>query len=283
MRRRPRHGTRPAPSRTRPAAPVDRMAALVAEVVAPVARMVAPVGRAVALIALGALTALAGCGLGGGPREVQPDGSEVPGIVGRDCHYANPPDATPPLSRLIRAGTRGNIALWGRGMGPADSVEISVRYADDGRLQWVEAIRSTVPRERAEALEDLVLRALDEAGPEDWGVRLRVVAGDVADVLPSVICPPRARRGSVISPGITDRRTFQEFSRVRGRRIPVRVTLDERGSILSVELVRRTGSDAVNQYIIDFIWGSTFYPKLHDGIGAVSTLEIDITFPRRQM
>ncbi|MFO7895237.1 MAG: hypothetical protein R6U63_16105 [Longimicrobiales bacterium] len=231
-----------------------------------------------ALVLLAGTLTLAACGAGA--RDVRPRSSAVPGIAGRSCKYVSPPDATPRLTELARLGTRGNIALWGRGLGPGDSVQISVRYAGDGRLLWVEAIRSTLPPERLEPLERLLLEAMTDSIRADWGVRLWVVDGEVTEVAPSVICPPRPRRGSAMIPRVTDERTLQWLVRLSGRRFPVEVSIDERGNVVSVRLVRPPGSYAAKQYILEYVWRTSFEPKLHDGIGVPSVLETQIQFPR---
>lgn len=224
------------------------------------------------------LAVFAACGLGGSRG---PSPREVPNTVGRDCRFANDPDATPDLNGLARVGTRGNVSLWGRQMTAADTVELSVRYADDGKLLWVEAIRTTVPRGRLEPLEDLLFEALNEQGRPDWGVRILVIGGEISHVLPSVICPPMLRSRSGMPPRISDPRAYVEYLRVRGRRFPVLIGIDERGNILSVDLIRRTGSDVMDQYLLDFVWRSSFHPKLHDGIPIPSTFETNVEFPRR--
>ena len=231
-------------------------------------------GRA-ALLALGAAL---GCGGGSGPSIPSPQVGVVPGMVSRDCRYTHTPGGSPPLNQLARAGLRGNIALWGRDMAAGDTVELSVRYTGDGRLLWVEAIRSTVGPERIPALEELVLEALDDVARPDWGVRIFVVGGDVVGLAPSVICAPEARLGSTLRPSLG---ALRDFWLVEGRRFPVRIDLDERGNVIGVRLVRRTHSRAVDQYIMDYVWQSSFYPKLHDGIGLPSTLTVNIEFPRR--
>lgn len=236
-----------------------------------------PVAAGLAL--LGVLTALAAC-TGTEPGTVPAPRAVVPGTVGRTCHFVHPPGSSPPFTQLARLGTRGNIALWSRGLGPADSVELSVRYADDGRLLWVQAIRSNVTPERLEPLQGLLLEAMTDSIRPDWGVRLWVVDGEVTEVAPSVICPPRPRRGSAIVPRVVDERTLQGLIRLSGRRFPVEVGIDERGNVISVRLVRPTGSYAADQYILEYVWRTSFEPKLHDGIGVSSVLETEIRFPR---
>ena len=223
--------------------------------------------------------ALSGCSHVDGTSRVRPEPGELPGIAGRDCRLAHPLGSSPSLNELARAGTRGNIALWGRGMIEADTVELSVRYADDAQLFWVETMRSTVPQDRTLALETLVFDALDAREQPDWGVRLLIVGGSVERVLPSVICEPEPRAAGSIQPNIE---AIREYYRVEGYRVPVRIELDERGNVLDVRLLRRTYSRAIDQYLRSYIWDTSFEPKLHDGIGLPSTLELNIEFPRRR-
>ena len=205
----------------------------------------------------------------------QPD--EVRGVHGRSCRFVHAPDRPPPLSSIARVGIRGNIALWGLEMTELDTVEVSVRYGEDGRLLWAESIRATVAEDRAAALEELVFGALEETSRPDWGVRILVVGGDIAALAPSVICEPEPRTGGTFRPNIE---AVRHFYLVEGRRYPVEVSLDERGNVVGVRLVRETPSRAVDQYIRDYVRGSSFEPKLHDGIGVPSTLRTYIEFPR---
>lgn len=229
-----------------------------------------------------ALLALPGCGAGGAAGDPAPAWTAVDGLVGRSCRYVSDPDDMPPFGDVVRIGTRGNIALWGRSMGPADTVQLSIRYADDGRLLWVETIGSTMAPDRAAALEQLVFDALDESYREDWGLRVTVAGGDVSEVAPSVICEPEQASGAGVWANIpTNREALRDFYLVRGRRIPVRVTLDERGRLVDARLVQSTYSRWVDQYVIDFVRNLTFEPKLHDGIGVATTFELQLRFPRR--
>ncbi len=225
--------------------------------------------------------ALAACSPGQEPHRVPAPQTVVPGTAGRECYYVNESDATPAFSHLARPAARGNVALWGRGLGPADSAELSIRWAEDGRLLWAETIRSTLPPERLAPLEAVLLAAVRDTAPPDWGVRVRVVGGDVAGTAPSVICPasPRQFGGHMVVS--LDDRTLAGLVRLRGRRFPVAIRIDERGNVLDVKLLRRSGISSVDQYLLEYVWRSSFSPKLHDGIGIVSTLEIDLTIPRR--
>lgn len=234
-----------------------------------------------ALVHVLALGLLAACGPPSDFRGVPAPQQAVPGTAGRECYYANAPDATPSFTRLTRPGTLGNVALWGRGLDPSDSVELSVRWADDGKLLWVEVIRSTLPLETVEPLASLLLESMVDSARADWGVRVWMAGGDIAATAPSVICPPRPREFSTRIPRVTDQRTLQGLIRLRGRRFPLEIRIDEYGSPMGVKLVRPTGSYAVDQYILEYAWRTSFWPKLHDGIAIPSTLMIEIEIPRR--
>ena len=235
---------------------------------------------AVSVVALSACAGTRG-GAGDGDAGV-PARLAVDGLDGRRCEYVMEPGAAPPFERLARVGARGDIALWGRDMGPADTVDLSIRYDDEGQLEWVRATASTIPAERTVALERLVLQSLDESGSADWGVRVSVVAGRVAGTAPSVICPPRrAAASSLITPPPVTRRELQELYRVRGWRFIARVSLDEKGRVMDVRLDRTTGLSSVDQYIMDLVRGSRFEPKLHDGFGVATLYEFPLRFRRR--
>lgn len=218
-----------------------------------------------------------------GPRVVRSARSALPGLVGRRCHFASPRDAMPDFYELARAGTRGNVALWGYALAPTDSIEVSVRYGEDGQLVWVRAIRSTLPDHRTAPLEGLLLQALNERGPADWGVRLQVVGGDVVGVEPSVICPPELRTGirSPVPLPLTAR-GFRALEQARGRRFRVLISIDEQGRVLGVRLPMPSGDDVVNQFLVDWVHASQFRPKLHDGVGLPTTFEETLYIPRRR-
>ena len=230
------------------------------------------------IVALVALITGAACATRGPEETVRPEPGEVPGMLGRSCRLSHPRAATPSLTELTRLGFRGSVALWGREMEPADTVQLSVRYAEDGQLLWVQTMRSTVPPERAAALERLFRESLDTREQADWGVRILVAAGDIAGIEPSVICDAEGQSNRVVRPS---REALQYFHLVRGHRFPVRIALDDRGNILDVQLLRRTNIRPIDQYILDYVWNSSFRPKLHDGIGVASTLETTIEFSSR--
>ncbi|MFW5947605.1 MAG: energy transducer TonB family protein [Gemmatimonadota bacterium] len=236
------------------------------------------VRRTLTLLAT-ALLSGAACAGSGGPESPS---AAVEGAAGRRCHYVSDPDDPLSLRDVARTGVRGNISLWGRDMQASDSVEVSVRYGIDGRLDWVRAIRANVAPERARGLAQLLLENVDDRGAEDWGVRILVVGGDVAGVAPSVACEPeQTGGGGVWANAPTTPESARAFHLLRGRQVPVVISLDERGRILDVRLTQGTYNRWVEQFIIDYIRSTSFEPKLHDGVGVPATFRMTIRFPRR--
>jgi hypothetical protein len=237
----------------------------------------------VAVMALLLPAALVACtAKGGGPyADLEGARQAVGGLVGRTCHYVGEPVVPSSLDRLTRPGTRGSILLWGRDLAPSDTLDVSVRYGDHGRLVWVRAIRSEVPRHRVAELERLLFNSLIEDGPADWGVRIRLVGGSVDAVLPSVVCPPEQglRLTQTMGP-VGTRAEFNEAWRARARHMEVEVGLDEAGGILEVRLPRSSGSRLLDQYVVDDARMYRYYPKLHDGIGVPSVLHVRTRFSR---
>lgn len=233
------------------------------------------------------LPALVACGARDAPapeRDVALARTEIPGLIGRRCDYVSDHDEIPPFSRLARIGTRGNIALWGVHAQPADSVVLSIRYDEEGRLAWVRGIASTDTTEAVASLERLVLESMNERGPADWGVRLSVVGGAYAALEPSIICPAQIRRtgGRTAIAMPTSERGFRALLRARGRRFSVEISIDERGRIVNVRLPRPSGEGEVDQFLLDWVHATRYHPKLHDGVGVPTTFEQTIYIPRRR-
>jgi TonB family protein len=183
---------------------------------------------------------------------------------------------------MTRPGTRGALVFWGRDASPADSVELSIRYDSEGRLSWARSIRSTMAVDRVAELERLVGAGLEERGPADWGMRVRVVGGEVDAILPAVVCPPEqgARLAPALAPVGTSREVV-EANQARGRQIEVVVWLDEQGRVTDVRLLRSSGSRLLDQYAVDLARSYRYHPRLHDGIGVPSSMPLRLNVPRR--
>lgn len=232
-------------------------------------------------------TCLSACGGKPGPEPVRTE------AVGRDattpmserrCRLASSADELPHFNSLVRIGTRGDVSLWGIDLPATDTVLVSVRYDDDGRLDWVQVIETSLRPERVTSLERLLLASLNERGPSDWGVRLRLVGGDVADLEPSVICQPEARAGlrRPVVPMVTSGRDVRALERARGIRYPVQIFLDSQGRITGVRLPRPSGHSVVDEFLTDWALSTSFRPKLHDGIPMPAMVEQTLYIPHRR-
>jgi TonB family protein len=214
--------------------------------------------------------------------ELEPARHAVDGLLGRRCHYIAEPRVPTNLDAMTRPGTRGALLFWGRDSAPGDTVELSVRYGSDGRLSWARSIRSTMAPDRAAELERLVGSGLEEHGPVNWGMRVRVVGGEVDAILPAVVCPPErgSRIGAAVAPVGTSREVA-EANQARGRQLEVIVRLDEQGRVTDVRLLRGSGSRLLDQYAVDLARSYRYHPQLHDGIGVPSSLPLRLNVPRR--
>lgn len=208
----------------------------------------------------------------------------ITGVAGRRCQLASSPDELPDFHSLARIGTRGDISLWGVDLPATDTVLVSVRYDDDGRLEWVQVIKASLTPDRVTGLERMLMASLNESGPRDWGVRLRLVGGDVVDLEPSVICPPEVRAGMrrPVVPMVTSGRDIRALEQARGVRYPIHIFVDASGRITGVHLPRPSGDSVVDQFLTDWAMSTSFRPKLHDGIAMPAVVEQNIYIPRRR-
>lgn len=239
--------------------------------------------RSTLVLVLVLAAGVSGCGIRGETMQTEARNA-VPGLAGRSCEFVGEPAVIPPFASLARLGTRGNIALWGLDAAASDSVVVSVRYGEDGRLAWVRSIGSSLPLDRVASLERLLLESLNERGPAGWGVRLRIIGGDFAGMEPSVVCPVEPRRGGSGLPVFlpSSQHGLRALQQVRGRSFPVEIAIDDQGRIMDVRLVRPSGSSVVDQFLVDWIYSVQFQPKLHDGIPLADTIERTLYIPRRR-
>lgn len=240
---------------------------------------------AVAMVLATGLSACSGKAAGPTPVRTEAVGREaITAMSGRRCQMASSPESVPTFSSLARIGTRGNVSLWGYDLAPTDTVLVSVRYDDDGRLDWVQVIEASLTADRVTGLERLLMTSLNERGPPDWGVRLRLIGGDVADLQPSVICPPEVRAGlrRPVVPMVTSARDARALERARGIRYPIQIFIDSDGRITNVRLPRPSGDMVVDQFLTDWALSTSFRPKLHDGIAMPAVVEHNIYIPQRR-
>lgn len=240
-----------------------------------------------ALSAMVLVTGLSACSGKAGPAHVRTEAvgrDALTEVAGRRCQLASSDDQSPDLDTLARIGTRGNVSLWGHDLSAADTTLVSVRYDEEGRLEWVQVIETSLTADRVAGLERLLMAALNEQGPRDWGVRLRLAGGDVLAVEPSVICPPAIQAGlrRRVVPMVTSGRDVRALERARGIRYPVQIFIDSDGRITNVRLPRPSGDSVVDQFLTDWALSTSFRPKLHDGIPMPTMIEQSLYIPRRR-
>lgn len=169
-------------------------------------------------------------------------------------------------------------------MEASDSATFSVRYDEAGRLAWVRAIQSSLAPDRVAPIERVLLESLNERGPHDWGVRVRVVGGDVVGMEPSIVCPAEPRTGmpdrNVVP--ISTLREYQWLSRVRGRYYRMQITINEDGRPIEIRMERSTGERTLDHYLMEWIHQIDFHPKLHDGMRLASTFTKTVYVPRHR-
>lgn len=233
------------------------------------------------------LLGLAGCaGRSGGedgaslPLELGRPTSADRGLLNPQCGPVEDPASMPPLGDLVRPGTRGNLSLATADFEAADSVTLSVRYDDQGRLAWVRPIASSVGPERTASIESVLFDNVVRDGPGNWGFRLKV-SEDRAEVLPSIVCPARVRQGvrrPVYPPRTVSARAAVD--RLAGLPVELVIAIDERGRVIRAALPRSTGDRGLDQYLVESVMEIDFFPRTHDGVAIPTTIRRSIRVPR---
>jgi TonB family protein len=194
--------------------------------------------------------------------------------AGRRCTLLTSPAIPGSIDAATRPGTRWAIARWAEGATAADSLDLSVRYGGEGRLDWVLAVRGNVPVQRAQELERIVLAALSDEGPPDWGFRIRLV-GQEASVHPSVVCPPARRpvSGRRPPPAGTDVE-LAEARAALNRPIELEVSLNGAGDVVDVRVTRSSGSRLMDGEAVDRALWIRYLPRMHDEVGVPAVLPV---------
>jgi TonB family protein len=231
-----------------------------------------------------ALLGLGGVAACGGPRptdDLVPARAAIDGLSHRRCGYLDREPLPRTLDELTRPGTRGALLLRAGGASPTDSVELSIRYRHDGRLDWVRALRANVDPGQVAELERVLAAGVHDTGPADWGFRLRFVGGHLDAILPAVVCEPQ-RTGDIprVMPPTGSPQEMAEARRARQTSISVNVTLDETGRVTDVRLPHPTGSRLLDAYALELARAMAYLPRLHDGAGVPTRTTVTFRFPR---
>jgi TonB family protein len=161
---------------------------------------------------------------------------------------------------------------------------LSVRYDDEGRLQWIRALDFRPDQARVPTLVAVLERALRDDFRANWGVRLRIAGdGEVVDVLPSVLCEPKLETyASMPFRPLGTQWEIQDYENARGRWHEVLVSLDELGRAGSVRMARSSMSRIMDEEILALARTAHYSPKLHDGIPVATIFGLKVRAPRRR-
>jgi TonB family protein len=235
------------------------------------------VRRCVLAVLLVSVGACAGRG-DGAYAEQPPARAAADEVAGRRCATLTRPPTPRSLDEVTRPGTRWAVATWGNRAVPTDSVELSVRYGSEGRLDWVRTTRGNVSPERVSELERIVLGGISDSGPAEWGFRVRLVGAQVQAVLPSVVCPPgRLPMAGRRPPPAGTAAELAEARQVLGRPIELEVSLNEEGSVVDIRVARSSGSHFMDREAMDRALAIRYLPSLHDDMGIPSVIPLTFT------
>lgn len=235
-----------------------------------------------AALLMGGGVAACGGARGSAEAELGPAREAIDARTGRRCVYADPLENLPSVQHVLPPGTAGSLRLWGYGREAADTVILSIRYGEEGALEWVRTMVGSHDLSGMAELERLVGSAVPESGQPDWGVRL-VLTGDGTPVrvLPAVTCRPVARSRIPTPAPLATRAERLEMQRAASRRIEVRVRLDDRGRVIGAQISQSSGSRVLDDYALAAARDTSFEPALHDGFPVPSVTRLRFELNRR--
>lgn len=206
-----------------------------------------------------------------------PEG-EVPAMAGRECRYQTHPAA-------VGAGTLPPVTdpAWladaAAEAGVTGPVTLSIRYDDDGRLDWVRPIPlADAPAHR---LASAVRDAAPATSAAPWGARLVYAPGEPARVLPSVICDAAPEDANAITAATRGRvdMGIKPLSKNGRLKYVVRVLVAPDGSPVRAELAPTSARQGnLGQLLRESAMDQRYRPALHDGfpVAGEYTLEREI-------
>jgi hypothetical protein len=226
------------------------------------------------IAAAGALLLAAGCASHSASRgellsSARPD-------EGRHCSVASAPQQLPAAAQLIDADafTAQAERLWAGAGKPDGHVVFSVRHGLDGVQVRRSIVESTLPAGLADTLQKLVYayRRETPAAPVEWGVRLRVDAGETVALRVGrrEECTARPRDPGYRSSAFDVREKGEADDLPLGRQtdpglVWVHVRVDAQGLVTDARVERRVLAAVAEQRVLSYVRGLTFDPALDDG------------------
>lgn len=199
-----------------------------------------------------------------------------------DCTIATTPGRLPTLSQLVgdSATFATAVAEYARQHPLRDGgmfALYSVAFTAEGTVERVKEFDYLLPQGGADEFTSLVRASLrPQAADKSWSVRLRIEPGAaiVFRIARSEICEPESlTRFSVEAPSL-----------VGGRRptpLRLRVFVDARGNVTDVQLLRGSGSDELDRWVLDALHQNPFSFGLVDGVAVPMTVDVTVPFRSR--
>lgn len=227
-------------------------------------------GSPIARRALVLAVAAAACASGGVPP------GEVPGIEGRQCRYAATPEEVVEWQARLDAGGSAHP-----GAAAGEPAEISVRYGDEGALEWVRPL--TASPAAGELARSLAASVPAEAGP-GTGFRFRLRPGASPEALPGVTCPVEHTRARQVLSAALRSVSFSDMQAVAQGKLEfdLEVQVDPTGRPLDTRVRRGRGqAPAIERAVGDAAMRERYLPALHDGFPVIGTYTFEVRLETR--
>ena len=197
---------------------------------------------------------------------------------GRSCPPATAPARLPDVAAVVDVeALRAALAPVFAETPAAGDMIFSVRFRKDGQSEWIRAVGDDADEGIRPAVGRLIASHLRSPGasPEPWSVRLKVIPADTVQfqVSRSEVCPvePIELRIVGLQGSLMQGSDMAELRRATP--YTVRVDVSATGTIVGVDLVRRSGSRIVDDMAIETANASKFRPALVDGIPVAGRFE----------
>jgi TonB family protein len=196
------------------------------------------------------------------------------------CSIAPTPGRLPALSQLVgdSATFATAVAEYARQHPLRDGgmfALYSVAFTAEGTVERVKELDYLLPQGGADEFTSLVRASLrPQAAGKSWSVRMRIEPG-AATVF-------RVGRSEVCEAESLTRFTVEAPSLEGGRRptpLRLRVLVDARGNVTDVQLLRGSGSDELDRWVLDALRQNSFSFGLVDGVAV--PMAVDVTVPFR--
>lgn len=198
----------------------------------------------------------------------------------RGCSISTVPGHLPALSQLVgdSATFAAAVAEYARQHPLRDGgmfALYSVAFTPEGAVERVKELDYLLPQGGADEFTSLLRASLrPQPAGKAWSVRLRIEPG-AATVF-------RVGRSETCEAESLTRFTVEAPSLEGGRRptpLRLRVQVDARGNVTDVQLLRGSGSDELDRWVLDALRGNPFSFGLVDGVAV--PMAVDVTVPFR--